>query len=174
MGPFAIRALIALAIAWAADAAAAQAPPPARVAIVIDGVKNGDTLTAQLDGKPVEIRLADIGAPQGSEFFAPSARTLLTSLAAGKNATLEITGRSGPAQIFGYVRVGENDLSLEMVQRAAAWVCWDYALSTDYMPFENRVRRLAAGLWAATTELQARSRCRARPPGEKPVGGARP
>jgi endonuclease YncB( thermonuclease family) len=165
--------LMSFAVAFAI-ASCAQAPAAPGVPIVIDRALNGDTLTAQLDGRTVEIRLADIGAPQGSEPFAPSAKTFLGALAGGKAAKLEITGRDGPSRVFGYVRVGEIDLSMELVQRALAWVCWDYALRTDYMPYENQVRRLGAGVWASMSELDARTRCRARPPGEKPVGGASP
>lgn len=139
----------------------------------VERVVSGDTLIVRTATGPLEIRLADIGAPQGAEFFAPSSTTLLNNIVRDQTATITLTARDGTERAFGRVRVGRLDVNLELVRRGAAWVCWDYALSTDYMPFENRARRQRIGLWAgATTELQARGFCRARPPANEPVGGA--
>ncbi len=38
----------------------------------VETVLSGDTLVVRIDGKKVEVRLADIGAPQGSQFYAPN------------------------------------------------------------------------------------------------------
>lgn len=139
----------------------------------VERAVSGDTLIVRTANGPLELRLADIGAPQGAGFFAPSSTTLLNAIASGQSARITLTGRDGTDRAFGLVRVGELNVNLELVRRGAAWVCWDYALSTDYMPFENRARRQRLGLWSGgTTELQARGFCRARPPANDPVGGA--
>jgi endonuclease YncB( thermonuclease family) len=137
----------------------------------VETVLSGDTLVVRIDGKKVEVRLADIGAPQGSQFYAPNARTLLAAMVEGRSAIVRETGR-GEGFVFAYVRVGEINVNLEMVQRGAAWVCWDYTLDTNYMPFENRVQRLGFGVWQNMTPLQTRIECRARPPGDRLTGGA--
>lgn len=156
-------------------AACAAGPAPSSepsVEAVVERVISGDTLLVRTPEGPFELRLADIGAPQGDEFHAPASRTLLASLVEGRTVTLTLTGRESASRAFGMVEVGRINVNLELVRRAAAWVCWEYALSTDYMPFENRARRLQQGVWVSMTELQARIACRARPPGLEPVGGA--
>lgn len=165
-----MRAMASL-VALVLTACAGPNPAAGGRAGVVESVLSGDTLVVKLDGKPVEVRLADIGAPQASQFFAPGATTLLTSIAAGRAVTVRETGR-GEGFIFAYVRVGEIDVNLEMVQRGAAWVCWDYTLSTAYMPFETRARQRRIGVWQNMTLLEARVACRARPAGERLTGGA--
>jgi len=159
-----------LLLAACAAGPAAQSSPG--IEATVERVISGDTLLVRTPAGSLELRLADIGAPQGDEFHAPASRTLLASLVEGSAVTITLTGRASASRAFGYVEVGRLNVNLELVRRAAAWVCWEYALSTDYMPFENRVRRLQQGVWVNMTELQARIACRARPPGTEPVGGA--
>ncbi|MGH6623159.1 MAG: thermonuclease family protein [Burkholderiaceae bacterium] len=156
----------------AACAAAPTTPSAPSFEAVAERVVSGDTLIIRTPEGPLELRLADIGAPQANEFHAPASRTLLVSMVEGRTVTVTLTGREGASRAFGYVVIGRLNVNLELVRRAAAWVCWEYALSTDYMPFENRVRRLGEGVWISMTELEARLACRARPPGTEPVGGA--
>ena len=133
-------------------------------------VLSGDTLVVS-DGKDeLEIRLADIGAPQGSEYYTPASRMLLSNMVSGNTVRVVITGRDGANRAFGRVFVGPLNVNLALVQRAAAWLCIEYATQTDYLPYENDAIRFRRGVWLYTTQFDARNRCRAHPPALKPVG----
>jgi endonuclease YncB( thermonuclease family) len=133
-------------------------------------VASGDTLFVTEGGNEVEVRLADIGAPQRSEYYSPASRTLLSNIALTKSARVVITDRAGPKRVFGRVFVDPLDVNLELVQRGAAWVCWEYATDTGYLPYENDAIRHQRGLWYQTSQFDARIRCRGRPPALHPVG----
>jgi endonuclease YncB( thermonuclease family) len=146
---------------------------PARAADEIVGtatrVLSGDTLVVTTATGDTEIRLADIGAPQGSGYFAPAATTLLSNIVLNQPVRVALTGQSGPGRAFGRVYVGELDVILALVQRGAAWVCWEYAADTRLMPYENDAIRYRRGLWLWTTQFDARNKCRQRPPAELPL-----
>ena len=133
-------------------------------------VASGDTLFVGGDKSEIELRLADIGAPQGGEYYAPAARTLLSNMALNENLRVVVTGRDGADRVFGRAFVGPLNLNLELVQRGAAWVCWEYATDTSYLPYENDAIRHQRGLWYQTSEFDTRIRCRGRPPALKTVG----
>jgi endonuclease YncB( thermonuclease family) len=132
-------------------------------------VPSGDTLVVDSAAGDTEIRLADIGAPQGGDYYAPPAATLLSNMVLGHQVRVTITGRSGPGRVFGRVYVGDLDVVLALVQRGAAWVCWEYAADTGLMPYENDAIRHQRGLWLYTTPFDARIKCRQRPPAEHPI-----
>jgi micrococcal nuclease len=137
------------------------------------GALGGDTIVVAGDGGgTIEVRLADIGAPQGSAYYAPEARTLLQSIVEGKNVLIAVTGEPGPGRLFGRVHLGELDVNLELVRRGAAWVCWEYAADTSFAPWESDAKRWRRGLWAKTWEIEARTACDRRPPGGKRISGS--
>jgi endonuclease YncB( thermonuclease family) len=148
---------------------------PTEIAVTAVEVPSGDTIVAvDESGKRFEIRLADIGAPQDSQYHAPAARNLLLGIVEGKRLRVEVTGARAPGRLFGRVYAGKLDVNLELVRRGAAWMCIEYALDTSYLPYESDARRWRRGLWAHTWEIDARIDCRNRPPAERPVSGTRP
>jgi len=157
----------------AAGAPALAAPPLLAEAERLHGtvarVDSGDTLMLAADGREFEVRLSDIGAPQGPQFYAPAARDLLEGIVRGRAADVVITGRTGDNKVFGRLKLGELDVNLELVRRGAVWVCWEYSRDTDYLPWENEAKRLRLGVWARTLEINALSSCRDRPPAERPL-----
>jgi endonuclease YncB( thermonuclease family) len=133
-------------------------------------VTSGDTVEVAADTGPIEIRLADIGAPQGGQYYASAARTLLSNIVMDTDVRLALTGHDGPKRVFGRVFAGDLDVNLELVRRGAAWVCLVYATDTELIPYENDAIRWRRGLWAQTTQFDARVACSKRPPAERPVG----
>jgi endonuclease YncB( thermonuclease family) len=131
-------------------------------------VPSGDTIVVSTSGREVEVRLADIGAPQGSQFYAPAARTLLESITADRPVVVTQTG-TRESGVFGRVRAGALDVNLELVRRGAAWVCWEYTRDTDYLPYENQAQRARRGVWSNTPEITMLAECRRRPPAERPL-----
>ena len=158
-------ALAALGVMLAASAIAQ--PPTIEGAVV--RVESGDTIAVSTPQGEVEVRLADIGAPQGPQFYAPAARALLSGIVQDRAIAVTVTGRKGEGAVFGRLRAGELDVNLELVRRGAAWVCWDYAADTAYLPYENQAQRARIGLWSRTLEIQTRVACRERPPAERPL-----
>jgi len=132
-------------------------------------VESGDTFVIAVDGRMIEVRLSDIGAPQEAQFYAPAARALLSGILQGREVVVIVTGRSAGEKVFGRAQVGELDVNLELVRRGAAWVCWEYSASTDYLPWENQARRARRGAWSSTPEIAALAECRRRPPAERPL-----
>ena len=57
------------------------------------------------------MRLADIDAPQGSEYYAPGARALLSGMVQGKEVRIKVTGSAGPDRVFGRVSVPASSTS---------------------------------------------------------------
>lgn len=132
-------------------------------------VTSGDTLLLDTGDGRIEVRLSDIAAPQGSAYFAPAARELLLNLTASATVQVDMTGRAGPERVFGQVRIGALDVNRELVRRGAAWVCLEYAASTDLLPFERAAQRARRGLWGNTWQIDTRVACRVRPPAEGPA-----
>nr|ABQ11267.1 nuclease-like protein [uncultured bacterium]AKQ70956.1 nuclease-like protein [bacterium enrichment culture] len=159
-----VAALAAISLFVGAPAGAADEV----VQGTVTAVGSGDTFTIGTDGRPTVVRLSDINAPHGSEFYAPASRTLLTALLLGKPVRVVVHGRWGDGNVFGRVFAGELDVNLEMVRRAAAFVCWDFVQQTDYAPWEANAKRERRGLWSQTWEIEARGACLRRPPVELP------
>ena len=132
-------------------------------------VPGGDTVVVAADAGEMEIRLADIGAPQASQYYAPPARTLLANMVMDRPVRVVLTGHDGPRRAFGRVFAGDLDVNLELVKRGAAWVCLVYAMDTNLLPYENDAIRWRRGVWAQTTQFDARVACDKRPPAEHPV-----
>jgi micrococcal nuclease len=164
---------LALASMWTFGAADAAETSLREMTATATGVPGGDTIVvAGEGGSTVEVRLADIGAPQASAYYAREARTLLASMVEGKKVRIAVTGEPAPGRLFGRVHVGELDVNLELVRRGAAWVCWEYAADTSFAPWESDAKRWRRGLWAKTWEIEARTACDRRPPGGKRISGS--
>ena len=88
----------------------------------------------------------------------------------GLQVRVTVTGQSAPGHVFGRVHVGDLDVILALVQRGAAWVCLEYAADTGLIPYEHDAMRYRRGLWAWTTQFDARVACQRRPPAEHPIG----
>ena len=95
--------------------------------------------------------------------------TLLSNIVLNLPVRVALTGQNGPDRAFGRVYVGQQDVILELVQRGAAWVCWEYTADSRLMPYENDAIRYRRGLWFWTTQFDARNKCRQRPPVALPL-----
>lgn len=58
----------------------------------VDGVIDGDTLQAVVDGKRMDIRLIGVNAPEGDECYGNESRTALASLVTGQTVVLATDG----------------------------------------------------------------------------------
>lgn len=127
-------------------------------------VESGDTVTVERDGREVELRLADIGAPQGSQFLAPVSRSILEAMVRNRTVRVEVTGVEQGVRLYGRVFAEALNVTRAQVERGNAWVCWDYATDSELMPVENEAKRHRRGVWRNTLEVTTRSECMRRPP----------
>jgi endonuclease YncB( thermonuclease family) len=132
-------------------------------------VVSGDTVIVQRDGGEVELRLADIGAPQGSQFLAPSSRTAVDGMVRNRAVRVQVTGVEEGVRIYGRLFAGQLDVARAQVRQGNAWVCWDYALDSELMPVQNEAQRHRRGVWRSMMEVNTRSDCRRRPPVPPPA-----
>lgn len=68
--------------------------PPAEEVVrgIVDGVIDGDTIQAVVNGQRIEIRLIGINAPDGNECYGDESRTALASLVTGQTVVLASDG----------------------------------------------------------------------------------
>jgi endonuclease YncB( thermonuclease family) len=162
-------AIPAAIVGFATPAFAQAAAAGSEIVGTVTEVISGDTLVVADGARRIEVRLADVNAPQGSDYFAPGARALLSGMAKDREVRVSVTGSAGPQAVFGRVTVVKLDVNLEMVKRGAAFVCWDLPVDTYFRPWENAAKRFRLGLWGSTWEIDARVECRRRPPVEVPA-----
>ena len=153
----------ALTLAGANPAVAAE-----EIAGKVVEVRSGDTIVVDAGQGATVVRLSDIDAPQGGEYFAPGSRALLNAMVGGKDVRVVVAGVAKDGPTFGRVHAGELDVNLEMVKRGAAYVCWEFAVETDYRPWEQRAKSAGVGLWGQNWEIQAIGACMRRPPVANP------
>jgi endonuclease YncB( thermonuclease family) len=86
-----IRLIAAAAALWLASLPV-LAQPAVEFESRVVRVESGDTVIVERDGREVELRLADIGAPQGSQFLAPSSRSAVDGMVRNRTVRVQVTG----------------------------------------------------------------------------------
>ena len=109
---------IALGAAPAAHAAA-EAPVTAIVVRVIDG--DSLVLRPPGGGRPIEVRLADIDAPEICQLGGAEAKKALEDLALTQTAVLRSSARDSYGRTIGRVMVGDIDIGKRQVEDGHAW-----------------------------------------------------
>jgi endonuclease YncB( thermonuclease family) len=141
--------LRSLALAAAALIAAGQPAFAERIAGRVVGVADGDTLTVLTDHKrQVRVRLAGIDTPERRQPYGTRARQVLSALAFGRSAEVEVEDTDRYGRSVGRVRVGGRDVNAEMVRRGAAWVYVRYNRDPALVALEAKARVARRGLWA--------------------------
>jgi endonuclease YncB( thermonuclease family) len=141
--------LRSLALAAAALIAAGQPAFAERIAGRVVGVADGDTLTVLTDHKrQVRVRLAGIDTPERRQPYGTRARQVLSALAFGRSAEVEVEDTDRHGRSVGRVRVGGRDVNAEMVRRGAAWVYVRYNRDPALVALEAKARVARRGLWA--------------------------
>lgn len=118
------------------------------------GVSDGDTITV-LDGSRQQhkIRLSGIDAPEKSQAFGQKSKAHLSSMAYGKQVTVEWSKRDRYQRILGVVFVDGLNCNLEQVKAGMAWWYRTYAKEqtaqqrADYEAAEAKARSSRVGLW---------------------------
>jgi endonuclease YncB( thermonuclease family) len=119
----------------------------------IDGellwVMDGDSLRARIAGEQVEVRLADIDAPEHGQRYAWEAKLALIDLVRGRRLTLVPREIDRHGRMVARVWVGEMNVSRELVNQGAAWFYPAYAKDGTLRDLEQQARAAKRGLWGS-------------------------
>lgn len=124
-------------------------PVGAEIAARVVAVHDGDTLTVFVEGRSLQVRLADIDAPELGQPYGLRARRSLAELCIGETAQLEIRGIDRYRRALARVTCAVADASAEQVRRGYAWAFRRHAPpGSPLYAMENEARAARRGLWA--------------------------
>lgn len=132
---------VAMLLALASTASSANAEQVVRV-------KDGDSIVIASAGRQVDVRLADIDAPEFRQQRGPEARDALQNLVAGKEIELQLIGGDAYRRIIAHVFIDGVHVNAEMVGRGLAWVRRAYDPPAHLVRREDEARAARRGLWA--------------------------
>jgi endonuclease YncB( thermonuclease family) len=115
-------------------------------------VKDGDSLIAKVQGVAMEIRLAEIDAPERDQPYGPDAKRELASLAAGQQLVIMPVDTDRYGRTVAHVWNGTTYLNAELLKRGAAWFYPEYAHGKALYDVEQQARNAKRGLWAMPLE----------------------
>ena len=142
-------------------------------------VKDGDSLVVASGGKQVDVRLADIDAPEYRQPHGDAARSALLALVGDRDVRLQLVSGDAYRRIVAHVYAGNVDVNEQMVRRGHAWVRREYDPAPKLVAAEDAARAERVGLWreAAPTppwewrksKRSAGKRAKSSPAAETPV-----
>ncbi|MCP5284724.1 MAG: thermonuclease family protein [Burkholderiaceae bacterium] len=105
----------------------------------VDKVIDGDSLvfTPAGGGKPLEVRLHGIDAPEGCQAGGEASREYLSSFVMGKPAKLETKGRDSYGRTLGLLTVDDMLVNQRMVAEGHAWSLRSKWNQGPYVPQET-------------------------------------
>jgi endonuclease YncB( thermonuclease family) len=130
------------ALPWSAQAQAPGEPGSAQ------RVVDGDSLWWQprAGGKPVEVRLQGIDAPEACQAWGPEAAAALRERVMGTELALRRQGKDDHGRVLGVLSAAGRNLNAELVQEGHAWSMryrWDQG---PYVKEERQAIALKRGL----------------------------
>ena len=137
-------------------------------------VKDGDSLVVDSNGRQVEVRLAEIDAPEYDQPRGDEAHAALRSLVEGKDVRLDLIGGDAYRRIVARVFVDEIDVNAELLRRGLAWIRRAYDPPAAMIRLEDEARQARRGLWADDDPVQPWIWRKSRPSNESRTLGAIP
>ena len=115
-----------------------------RVVRVVDG----DSIVVDSSGNRVEVRIADIDAPEMDQPHGEAAKAALEELVGDRVVRLELIGGDAYRRIVANVFVDDRDVAAELVAGGWAWVRRAYAPAARLIELEEAAHDARRGLWA--------------------------
>ena len=117
-------------------------------------VRDGDSLLVRAAGRDVEVRLADVDAPERGQPHADQARKALIDLLQRRDVTVEVLDTDPYRRRVARVRRLPDglDINAEVVRTGNAWVYRRYVRDQSLFTLEQAARDRHAGLWALPGE----------------------
>jgi endonuclease YncB( thermonuclease family) len=127
--------------------AAASPQLVGRVRHVVDG----DTLVVVLDSGTIEVRFADVDAPEHDQpGGAAATQALARRLGRNVEIALEPVKQDDYGRIVAVPYLGDENLEHWLLREGHAWAYRHYAQDGRLCRWEEEARRARRGLWAAT------------------------
>lgn len=118
---------------------------------LVTSVKDGDTITVLRNGKPTDVRLYGIDAPEPGQDYGPRAHELVSALAFQETVivTVQEEERDPYGRTIAYVAFPDGRvLNEEVLKAGLAWWNKKYAPGLDrYREIEEKARKARIGLW---------------------------
>ena len=132
----------------APGADAPPAPSTYRGEAVVTGVADGDTLYADIEGRSIRIRLAQIDAPEKAQAFGRRSEQSLRELVGKKKVELWWKSLDRYGRPIAQVSVDGLYVNAEQVRRGLAWVFLRYSKDAALIALEAQAKSAGLGLWA--------------------------
>jgi endonuclease YncB( thermonuclease family) len=128
----------------------AGAAAPVTITGTVRRVLDGDSLILQADGVDVEVRLAEIDAPEKGQPYADRSRKALQGMLVDRRARLVVLDidRYGRTVARVYRLPDEVWINAEMVRRGHAWAYRRFVRDKRLYDIEREARERQRGLWA--------------------------
>ncbi|MET0661137.1 MAG: thermonuclease family protein [Steroidobacteraceae bacterium] len=130
---------------------AAQLPPLDEEGVftgVVCWVMDGDTLQVLVRGRAMDVRLAEVDAPERAQPYGWEATLTLIDLVRNRTVRVAPYDVDRYGRVVAHVYLGERDVGRELVQQGAAWFYSHYASNADLYAVEGQARAQKRGLWA--------------------------
>ena len=115
-------------------------------------VTDADSLRAEIKGSIMEIRLADIDAPERDQPYAWQATLELIDLVRDREILIVPRDVDRYGRVVARVHVNGIDVCHQLVARGAAWFYPEYAEDESLFLVEEEARDVSRGLWALPVE----------------------
>jgi len=116
-------------------------------------ITDGDSLIVTSGGREVQVRIADIDAPELDQPHGEQAKSALNALVSGREVRLDLISGDAYRRIVARVFVDGRDVAEMLVRDGHAWVRREYAHESALIPFEERARAAKRGLWAESAPV---------------------
>jgi endonuclease YncB( thermonuclease family) len=111
-------------------------------------VTDGDSIIVDSAGNEVNVRVADIDAPEIDQPYGEEAKDALVALVGARNVRLELVSGDAYRRIIANVYVEDRDVAADLVGQGFAWVRRAYHPAPELIRLEESARKAGRGLWA--------------------------
>lgn len=120
----------------------------ATLTCLVVAISDGDTIKARCNGEQVNIRLAEIDAPEKAQPFGQRSKQSLSDLCYQQQATIKPQAADRYGRTVARVTCNGIDANAFQVERGMAWVYRQYSRDPALFALERVARASAVGLWA--------------------------
>ena len=111
-------------------------------------VSDGDTFTCRKQGRNMQVRLADIDAPESGQAYGNQARKKLNSLIYKKTVRLTNERQDKYGRTVATVFSGSQNVNFAMIESGFAWHYERYSNNAEYAAAMQQAQAKKRGLWA--------------------------
>ena len=111
-------------------------------------VSDGDTFTCHRNGRNMQVRLADIDAPENGQAYGNQARKALNKLIYKQPVTLKNERKDKYGRTVATVFSGSTNVNLAMIEQGYAWHYARYSNNAEYAAAMRQAQAKKRGLWA--------------------------